>query len=273
MKRAIAVLAVSAFVLAAVSGVVAFSRAKAQATSPTTSAVSTTGPIGEFSHADRGRGFGGSDSNEDLATALGITVDELNTAQQSAYEAGLKKAVEDGLITQAQADEMLSNSQSSGFGGRWDGWLQQNGIDFKALLAEALGISSDELQAAYTTAFNTRIDQAVTGGNLTQEQADLMKGQYALSNSESFQAAIQTAYEAAVQQAVEDGVITQAQADLILANSANGRGFHGMPGLPGMDGGMDRPGGGGRHGDKQAPSTGETLPGAPTTNPSTGTGG
>ncbi len=40
-----------------------------------------------------------------LANALGITVDELDTAQQAAAAAALKQAVTDGFITQAQADQ------------------------------------------------------------------------------------------------------------------------------------------------------------------------
>ncbi len=176
------------------------------------------------------------------------TTDELTTAYQTANEAALVKAVDAGLITQAQADELRSRGQAFPFGGRGGGWFDQSGIDFEALLADALGISVDDLQAAYATAYNTRIDQAVTDGNLTQEQADLMKGQYALSHSESFQTALQSAYEAAVQQAVSDGVITQAQADLILQNQTNGKGFPGFFGPGGGDfgrrGGFDHHGGG-----------------------------
>ena len=91
-----------------------------------------------------------------------------------------------------------------------------------------MGITTDELQAAYTKAAEARIDQAVADGKLTQEQADLMKGQRALSADQSFKSAMQTAFEAAVKQAVSSGVITQAQADLILqAASQKGDGMNG----------------------------------------------
>ena len=171
-------------------------------------------------------------NNQDLATALGITVDELNTAYQNAYSAALNDAVSKGLITQAQADQLSSNGAAFPFGDRWDGWLTQNGIDFNSYLADALGISVDTLKTAYQTAYNTNIDSMVTNGNLTQAQADLMKGQYALYNDSTFQSSMQSAFTSAVNAAVASGVITQAQADQILSNNSNMF----MPGMVGWGG-------------------------------------
>jgi hypothetical protein len=208
-----------------------------------------------------GRGLGGASSKE-LANALGISVDELTAAYQEARDAALDQAVQAGLITQAQADEIRSRGGAFPLGGRWRGWLSENGIDVEALLADALGISVDELHAAQQQAAFARIDQAVTDGRITQEQADLMKGQYALSNSESFRSAMQSAFEAAVQQAVTDGVITQAQADAILAQSAEG----GFPGWHGFGGGRG-PGGFGRHGGRGGAPSDPATPETPTTTP------
>jgi len=239
LKRTIAVLSLGALAVAASIGILAYRTVQAQTSTP--SVPSSTIP-NVLAHWGGGRGPGGGFSNEDLANALGITVDELSAAYQTAQEAAIQQAVDAGLITQAQADELLSRGTAFPFGGRWQGWLSQNGIDYEALLADALGISADELQAAYAEAFTTRIDQAVADGQLTQEQADLMKGRYALANSESFQSALQSAFEAAVNQAVAEGVITQAQADLILQNS------HGF-GMRGFGEFFERgPGRGGRHG-------------------------
>lgn len=186
------------------------------------------------------KGSGGS-SNEDLAAALGITVDELSTAYQTANQAALTKAVEAGLITQAQANEMLSKGSTRLLGGHLNSLLSENGIDFRALLADALGITVEQLEAAQLAAYNANLDQAVTDGRLTQEQAELIKGQNALYSSQTFKDAMESAFSEAVKQAVSSGVITQAQADLILENySNNGSGF----GLQGF-----RPGGrGGSHG-------------------------
>jgi hypothetical protein len=201
-------------------------------------------------------------TDEYLAEALGITTDELSAARQAAWEAGLVQAVEQGLITQAQADELLSSGRTPRVNGHSSAWLAENGIDFEALLANELGISVDQLEAAYATARNARIDQAVADGSLTEEQASLIKGRYALLADQKFQDSMQSAYEAAVQQAVEDGVITQEQADLILAQGSlfDLGGGHGMR-LPGMSGGMD---GGRGHGHGHTRPEGG-IPAEPTT--------
>jgi len=191
-----------------------------------------------------GKGHGGGHgrySDDNLAAALGITTDELTAAKQKAHETALAQAVEQGLITQTQADELTSD------GTNWKAWMAKNGFEYDALLAEALGISVEKLQTAYTQAYNASIDQAVTDGSMTQEQADLIKGQYALRADKTFLASMQTAFETAVKQAVEDGVITQAQADLILENaSSKGAGSFLNMGGPAGRGGP----GGGRHGGK-----------------------
>ncbi len=165
-----------------------------------------------------GRGFGGG-TNEELATALGITVDELTAAQDTARTAALEQAVKDGLITQAQADEITGNGRGIPFGGMWGGWLGKNGVEFDQYLADALGITVDELEAAQTKAFESRLTQAVEDGQITQEQADLMIARHLLQSNENFKSSMQSAYQAAVQQAVKDGVISQSQADLLLENT------------------------------------------------------
>jgi hypothetical protein len=224
-KKTIIIFVLGALAVAMAFGAIAY-RSVAAAT-PTTVSSSTTTQSGLGREV--GRGPMGGYSNEDLANALGITVEELNTAYQTAYSAAITQAVSQDLITQAQADQLTTNGNTFPFGNRWNGWLSQNGIDMDSYLADALGISVDELKAAYQTAYYTNIDQAVTDGNLTQSQADLMKGQYALSNDTAFQTSMKTAYTEAVNQAVASGVITQDQADQILSNNSNMF-------IPGMDG-------------------------------------
>jgi hypothetical protein len=200
-------------------------------------------------------GGGRSVTDDNLAAALGITVEELDAAQLKAYETGIAQAVEQGLITQVQADELLAGDTTTHSNGRWEKWLEGKGIDFDALLADALGITADKLQEAYSQAYTARIDQAVTDGDITQEQADLMKGQFALRNNASFQSAMQSAYEAAVNQAVADGVITQAQADLILADASDMK-FGQSSGFDGHGHG-ERGGHGGASGQMEVPTTNE----------------
>ena len=242
-KKTIIVFVLGALAVAMAFGAVAYQSVFAATPTTVSSSTTTQADLGR----EVGRGPMGRYSNEDLANALGITVDELNTAYQNAYSAGLGQAVSQGLITQAQADELTTNGNVFPFGNRWDGWLTQNGIDFDTFLADELGISVNELKAAYQTAYYTNIDQAVTDGNLTQEQADLMKGQYALSKDSTFQSSMKSAYTDAVNQAVASGVITQAQADQILSKSDN-MFIPGMGGLGGRGGPHGR-GGNGMNGD------------------------
>lgn len=242
MRRKLMITAILTGVLALLVGLGVYTGATASAAALSTENVSSSTPLFR-DEVTRGRGFIGVD-DEYLAEALGITTAELNTAQQQARDAALAAAVEQGLITQAQADAFQSDELPRPMGAPWSGWLAENGLNFDTFLAEALGISTDELAKARLDAQAARLDQAVADGDITEEQALLIKARFSLSNSAEFQASLQSAYEAALQQAVADGLITQEQADLLLQeNGAFGlRGFGG----PGMFG--DLPGGHRPHG-------------------------
>jgi hypothetical protein len=222
-------------------GAMGYRSVYAQATTPTPSAPSTTNPAPQQGGTRGARGMHEGATDQDLADALGVDLATLQAAEKTATEKAVAQAVEQGLITQAQADELLAN----GSGRMMRGWTEA-GIDYQALLADALGITTDKLQAARQTAANTAIDRAVEAGTITQEQADLMKGSNALFADAQFQSSMTSAFEQAVQQAVSSGVITQAQADQILAQT-NGQGLFGRGGfhLPGLDGGHHHGHGGG----------------------------
>ena len=245
-KKTLLLLVTGALVAGGIFGGLLFKSALAQddntgATTPTTTTPSDQNTVPAQPGVSRGdgfrgdKGFRGMDSSDDqyLADALGISTDELSAARQKAYQAAVDQALENGLITQAQADQLKSGDGAFPFGDRWGGWLKDTDIDQEALLAEALGITVEKLDEAQTTAYNARLEQAVTDGNLTQEQADLMKGKRALYASVAYQTSMQSAFEAAVAQAVADGTITQAQADLILADAPIFGGMHGMDGFGG----------------------------------------
>jgi len=110
-----------------------------------------------------------------------------------------------------------------------------------AYLAQALGISETDLQAAQVKAHNAAIDAAVKAGNITQSQADALKnGSRGLrldlgvsaayqqklqadalnTTVDKLQAAELTAQNSELAQAVTDGRITQAQADMRVARQA-----------------------------------------------------
>lgn len=186
---------------------------------------------------ERGGPRGGiSDRDTYLAQALGITEEALQAAQTTAHEAGIQQAVKDGLITQAQADAMLNKTDARG-GVRID--LRGADIDNEALLANALGISVEKLQAAQESAAKAELAAAVADGRLTQAQADQITAERALAKYVADKGLVQQA----VQSAVKDGVITQAQADVILSQNrlgflgGAGRGLDGGPGMKGGRGG------------------------------------
>lgn len=138
-----------------------------------------------------GPGFPGVGGNGEqaLADALGISLANLQTAEQKASDAAIQQAVTDGLITQDQADEMILRGGGFGFGfeGRGPfGFNNKNNssstIDYNALLAQALNISVDQLNTARQKAESTLLDQAVANGTLTQAQADLIKARQALQS-------------------------------------------------------------------------------------------
>ncbi len=155
------------------------------------------GPYGQFGY----RGLYNQycsiiDKEELLADKLDITVEELQGAQLEAYTAAIEKAVEKELITQKQADLMLSYAELKDY------------IDKEAILADALGISIEELQ--------TSCEEGKTLYELIDE-LDLKVAEVLESLNES--------YEKAIEKVVKDGVITQEQADQIL--SGKWFGFYG----------------------------------------------
>jgi hypothetical protein len=267
-KKVFSIIAVVAVAAASFLGLTAFKTVQASTATPILA--NFANPGGNFADMDFGRGLkGGGTSDQDLATALGIDLTKLQAAYTTATNDAVAQAVAAGQITQSQADQIKAN------GNRFEDLSRYGatGIDYNALLAKALGITTDQLTAGYVKAYNTAIDARVTAGTLTQTQADLMKGEYALSNNAKFQSAMQSAYTAAVNQAVTDGVITQAQADQILKqNSGSFMGGFGGRGGPGGFGGDH--GGKGGHGGRGGPGNNNTTdpnstsPAAPTATPS-----
>lgn len=166
-----------------------------------------------------------------LAEALGITVNELDAAREEARLAAIDQALEEGQITEAQAEQLREGSAR--FGRGFHGFADKD-----VLLAEALGINAEELDAAQAEVRAARLQAMVEAGALTQEQADLIAAQEAVESyidQDGLAATIQDAYEAAIEAAAADGAISQAQADQLLENLptfgpfgfGGGRGHHG----------------------------------------------
>lgn len=163
----------------------------------------------------RGVDTGVIDEHALLADALGITPEKLTTAREQANAAALAQAIKEGIITQEQADAMQSRKDLAGY-------LHRN-----ALLARALGMTLDELEAAYADG---------------ETMSSLMAGKGL--DAAAVRDGVMAAHKAALAKAVADGVITQEQADSILSGddmgSLNAWGPR-MPGKIGGRGGFEMP--------------------------------
>lgn len=119
-------------------------------------------------------------------------------------------------------------------------WSQRGAGEFgpmheymEAALAEAMGVSVEDLEAAYADG-KTMWDFAAEQG-LTVEE---------------FQTVMLEARKVAVKNMVDDGVLSQEQADWMLSRMQNRFGQGGAGGCPGMGGGFGR---GGRWGSPSSP--------------------
>lgn len=126
-------------------------------------------------------GRGGGNHDELLAEELGITEEELQSAQDAAREKGMQQALEEGVITEEQYEGYQVRQ------------ALRDVIDPQALMAQALGIEVDEL-----------------GDQTLPEWLDELG-----LDRETFQAQLKSAYDAAIEKAIADGVITQEQADAL----------------------------------------------------------
>jgi len=172
-------------------------------------------PFDQFSHVGWNDQYCSIIYKEELlADALDINVKELRDAQLEARTAAIEKAVEEQLITKKQADLMLSYAELKDY------------IDKEEILADALGISIEELQ--------TSCEEGKTLYKLIDE-LDLEVAKVFESLNEGFKEAIE--------KAVKDGMITQEQADQILSGKWYGFGipmnFGGRGGFPGWGGFRD----------------------------------
>ena len=152
-------------------------------------------------------GRGSIDYRQLLADALGITVEELQAAHDQANQAAIAQAIEEGIITQEQADQMQARQ------------ALQSYLDREAIMAGALGMTVEELQAAL----------AGPPGGGTKTFRDLLS-ELEL-DAATMRENMQAAFEAAIAQAVEDGVITQEQADALKDGPGWGLGPMGRRGF------------------------------------------
>jgi hypothetical protein len=136
------------------------------------------------------------------------------------------------------------NSRTSGLSTGWFGDDDRPIGKFEEVLADALGITVDELQAALDATWEASIKAAVEAGNLTQDQADrlldrdgspirgrrgpicvgaevneLLADELGISLT-TLEAAQEEAQESLIAAAIESGDLSEAQAELMRANQA-----------------------------------------------------
>ncbi len=121
-----------------------------------------------------------------LAQALGISEEQLHAAQREASLAWIDYLVSEGRLDETKADLWRARV------------LVRPYLDPQALVAQALGLSVEEVQ------------QACAEGKTL---ADLLEQQG--MDRRTFVQALQQAADEALQQAVADGVITEEQADAL----------------------------------------------------------
>jgi polyhydroxyalkanoate synthesis regulator phasin len=225
--------------------------------------------------------FADTPSDSPSASATPSTPDPSGTtapgdsARQNRIKEQLKSLVDDGTITQDQADKVAEKLAASGAGGGPRMGLRGGGFGV-ALdeVAKALGMSTADVQSGLADGKSVK-DLATAQG---KDVNDVIT-------------ALVTAATTKIDQAVKDGKLTQAQADQIKPNlkeritsmvdnalpkrpgsgqwgGKNGDGprfrFHGAPGQPGDQGGSATPGPGAPSPDSTSPSTpaSPTSPGA-----------
>jgi hypothetical protein len=203
-----------------------------------------------------------------LALAVGVMA---FSSSQAAYGDFALLTQDDEMEQPGPREGGFGSMRAFGHGGRFG---LRTGFDYDAYIAEELGVTVEELQAARQAAHEAALEQAVEEGTLSQEQAELILAGQALKQyidpleilsealgidaaeieaareageplhdlfgdmePEEIREALQAAYEDAVDQAIEAGVITADHAEQLQNKGFPGRllGKHG--------GGFHRPGG------------------------------
>ncbi len=226
-----------ALLVGGIGGTIAWAQA------PTPSATAPAAQTGGKSLADLFR--------QALAQRLGTTTDKLQQALTDAQKDAAGQAVQQGLLTQAQADAMTQRMQNAGPGSFFGFMGPRGGIGGMNSMHTA--VASAELDAAAKALGMSSADltTALRGGKTLldvarEKNVDVTKLRTAIADAE----------KAALDQAVKDGKLSQAQADTLKANikpenvDLNRRGFGMSPrdGMRGMMGGLDGFGGPGANG-------------------------
>jgi polyhydroxyalkanoate synthesis regulator phasin len=160
------------------------------------------------------------DFKEAVAGILGVSVDEYDAALDQAREEVLDKAVEEGNLTQQQADRIRDRAEE-GFGPGMMGGGRGRGMMGRGMMGRGFGLgmmgdSGDSLIAVAADKLGMTVDELTTQLKDGKTVADLAqeKGVDLQTIVDAFLASRQEW----LSQAVTDGKITQEQADQMLEN-------------------------------------------------------
>lgn len=150
----------------------------------------------------------------ELAATQGVTLEAVQAAAKAAAIAQVNQALADGKITQDVADRLIAQINNHDFplaGPGADHPRPDDGLRaildhavIKAVVAETLGLTVAELNAAH--AAGTTLEEVAAAQGVTLE---------------AVQAAAQAVAVAQINQAVTDGKITQAVADMLIERITN----------------------------------------------------
>lgn len=151
-----------------------------------------------------------------LVEELGADMATVREAMQSARQAAINQALAEGVINEGQAERMtngrgpwrqVSGEGAGPFYGEGPGMHLVDAGVMHAAMAEALGISVEELEAA--------LGEGTSLVELAEELG---------VDVETVRAAMETVRAEAINQALAEGVITEEQAEWLLSRPAFGQG-------------------------------------------------
>lgn len=190
IKKSLIIALVLAFLLILAGTAIAVAQVLENQNSEKRVVVRTWDPAPEFSWSGRGeqRLPLGADIDYDsfLADALGISVEELQEARSEAYVAAIQYAADEGYLAQRRVDQLLGVHAMRGLVNEGELVAKALGVTLEEFqearqnqalrrLFEELELAPEEVKRAILEQFETIVDEALDDGQITEEQAELLK--------------------------------------------------------------------------------------------------
>jgi polyhydroxyalkanoate synthesis regulator phasin len=158
----------------------------------------------------------GQEFREAVAGILGISVDEYDAAVDQAREQVLDKAVEQGDLTQEQADRVRERADGGLGAGMMGRGMMGRGMMGRGMMGRMMDDSEDSLIAVAADKLGMDVDELKTQLKDGKTVADLAKEKGV--DLQTIVDAFMTVRQGTLNQAVTDGKMTQEQADKMLEN-------------------------------------------------------